>query len=64
MRAMSDASLPAVWHALRRGLDFKWTTLLLILAINTGIAGLLWIDDTRPFWHPLITAHSYGVLIA
>jgi signal transduction histidine kinase len=64
MRAMSDASLPSVWHALRRGLDFKWTTLLLILAINTGIACLLWIDDTRPFWHPLITAHSYGLLIA
>jgi signal transduction histidine kinase len=64
MRAMPDSNLHAVRSTLRRGLDFKWTTLLLILAINTGIACLLWIDDTRPFWHPLVTAHLYGLSIA
>lgn len=61
---MAASNLSRIGIALRRGLDFKWSTLLLILAINTGIAGLLWIDDTRPFWHPLITAHVYGVVIA
>jgi sensor histidine kinase YesM len=63
MRAM-PAPDNAIASALRRGLDFKWTTLLLILAINTGIAGVLWIDDVRPFWSPLVTAHAYGLAIA
>ena len=39
-------------------------TLLLIAAINTGIALVLWIDDTRPFWHPLLTVQLYGFSIA
>jgi sensor histidine kinase YesM len=47
-------------HPLRAGLRFNWTTLLLIAAINTGIALVLWIDDTRPFWHPLLTVQLYG----
>ena len=55
---------PAGRHPLRAGLDFSWHTLLLILAINTGIACVLWIDDPRPFWHPLITAHCCGLAIA
>jgi hypothetical protein len=33
-----------------------WRTLALILAINVGIAAILSIEDTRPFWHPFITA--------
>ena len=40
------------------------STLLLIAAINTGIALVLWIDDTRPFWHPLLTVQLYGFSIA
>ena len=28
---------------------------LLIVAINTGIAAILWIEDPRPFWHPFVT---------
>jgi sensor histidine kinase YesM len=51
-------------NPLRAGFDFSWTTLLLILAINTGIAGVLKVDDPRPFWQPLITAHCYGLAIA
>ena len=39
-------------------------TLLLIAAINTGIALVLWIDDTRPFWQPLLTVQLYGFSIA
>ena len=49
-------------HPLRRGLDFSWSTLLLIVAINTGIAAVLWIDDPRPFWHPLLTVQVYGLV--
>ena len=53
---------PLAW--LRRGLRFSWPTLLLILAINTAIGGVLWIGDPRPFWQPLVTAHCYGLAIA
>ncbi len=48
----------------RRGLECSWPTLLLIVAINTGIASVLWIDDPRPFWHPLLTVQVYGLAIA
>ncbi|MEP7205914.1 MAG: histidine kinase [Casimicrobiaceae bacterium] len=50
--------------ALRAGLRVTWTTVLLIAAINTGIAALLWIEDARPFWHPLISAQLFGFSIA
>jgi sensor histidine kinase YesM len=62
--ALCPPPAPASRHPLRAGFDFSWLTLLLILAINTGIACVLWIDDPRPFWHPLITAHCYGLSIA
>jgi sensor histidine kinase YesM len=42
----------------------KWQRLALIAAINTGIALALWVDDARPFWHPLVTAQTYGFCIA
>ena len=42
----------------------SWTTVLLIGAINTGIAFVLWTDDPRPFWHPLLTVQLYGFSIA
>ena len=29
-----------------------------------GIAAVLWIDDARPFWHPLLTVQLYGFSIA
>jgi len=41
-----------------------WRQLALIAAINTGIALTMWIDDPRPFWHPLATAQSFGFAIA
>jgi sensor histidine kinase YesM len=71
---MTDAAAqappsPAAEHrapgqVLRRGLAFSWPTLLLLLAINTAIAGVLWIGDPRPFWHPLLTTQCYGLAIA
>ena len=39
-------------------------TLALIVAINTGIALILWNNDPRPFWHPLLTVQIYGLCIA
>ena len=48
----------------RAGFAFAWRTVLLLAAINTGIAAVLWIDDTRPFWQPLLTVQLYGFAIA
>ena len=42
----------------------SWRTACLILAINTGVALLLYTEETRPFWHPFITAQSVGLSIA
>jgi hypothetical protein len=42
----------------------SWRTFALILAINTGYAAILSIEDTRPFWHPLISAQCFGLSIA
>ena len=38
--------------------------MLLLAAINTGIAAVLWVDDSRPFWQPLLTVQLYGFSIA
>jgi hypothetical protein len=55
----------ARWFApLAAGLRVSWLTVLLIAAINTGIAALLWIEDPRPFWHPLVSAQCFGFAIA
>jgi sensor histidine kinase YesM len=32
--------------------------------VNTGIAAVYWIEDPRPFWHPLVTVQCYGLAIA
>jgi len=61
----SDVHPHPWWGSIRAGfLGFSWRTLALIVAINTGIAGLLFIEETRPFWHPLISAQSIGLSIA
>jgi sensor histidine kinase YesM len=51
-------------RTLVRGFDFDWRTVLLLAAINTGIAAVLWVEDTRPFWQPLLTVQLYGFSIA
>ena len=53
-----------VLAALARGFRARPLTLALIVAINTGIALILWNNDTRPFWHPLLTCQIYGLCIA
>ena len=60
------ASLPAPprLHPLLAGFHASWPTILLLAAIFTGIAGVLWIDDPRPFWQPLVTAQIIGFTIA
>ena len=51
-------------EALKRGFRARPSTLALIVAINTGIALILWNNDPRPFWHPLLTTQIYGLCIA
>ena len=58
------AGTPGFPVALAKGFRASWLTIALIAAINTGIAGVLWIEDPRPFWHPLLTVQIYGFLIA
>ena len=64
MPAMATLPAPSRLHPLLAGLNASWATILLIAAINTGIAAVLWIDDPRPFWHPLVTVQIYGFVIA
>src|SRR5450432_958996 len=60
----SPQPAPGGLKAYSRGLRASWTTTLLVIAINTGVAGFLSIEDARPFWHPLITCQTIGLLIA
>jgi len=64
MSAVTLASPPGRLRQLGQSLRGSWPTILLVAAINTGIAGVLWIDDPRPFWHPLVTVQLYGFSIA
>jgi len=65
MRAMTALPLSATIRAtLLRGFRCRWQTVLLLAAINTGIAAVLWVDDSRPFWQPLLTVQLYGFAIA
>ncbi len=50
--------------ALARGFVAPLPSYALIAAISGAIAVLLWIDDTRPFWHPLVTCLCYGFSVA
>ncbi|MBS0321155.1 MAG: histidine kinase [Proteobacteria bacterium] len=63
-RTLPPASAPAARHPLLAGFRASWVTVLLIAAINTGIAAVLWIDDPRPFWQPFVTVQLYGYAIA
>jgi sensor histidine kinase YesM len=56
--------LSNVARTLRAGFRFNWTTLLLIVVTDTGVALLLWTADPRPFWQPLVTTQIAGLAIA
>ena len=64
MRGMASLQTSPPRHPLLDGFRVNPMTLLLLAAINTGIALVLWIDDMRPFWHPLVTVQLYGFAIA
>ncbi len=64
MAATPAPSSPALLTALARGFRISWPALLIIVAINTGIAAVYWIEDPRPFWHPFVTVQCYGLAIA
>ena len=46
------------------GLRFSWPAFAIIVLVNTGIAAVYWIEDMRPFWHPLVSVQCYGLAIA
>ena len=50
--------------SLARGFRFSWQAFLIIVLVCTSIAGVYWIEDPRPFWHPLVTVQAYGLSIA
>jgi signal transduction histidine kinase len=63
--ATPSGAAPSTRASVLAGFSFvSWRTLGLIVAINTGVALLLYTDETRPFWHPFITAQSIGLSIA
>ncbi len=63
--AKSGTRLQHSWELVStRPLGFSWQRLALLLAINTGVAALLYIEETRPFWHPFISAQAIGLSIA
>ena len=64
MSTLAAPSSAGPLAALLRGFRARPATLALIVAINTGIALILWNNDTRPFWHPLLTVQIYGLCIA
>src|SRR2546423_1462423 len=51
-------------HWLAGGFRARWQTILLIAAVNSGVAGLSVIDDPRPFWHPFVSSHCIGFSVA
>jgi hypothetical protein len=58
---------PARWqdHPILAGFrGASWSAVGLIFLINTGVAAILSIDNMRPFWHPFVTAYSFGFPIA
>ncbi|TMG87614.1 MAG: sensor histidine kinase [Betaproteobacteria bacterium] len=57
---------PGPWWALAFASLYavSWPTVALIIAINTGYAAMMSIEDPRPFWHPLITTQCFGLAIA
>jgi hypothetical protein len=53
------------WAPVFAGLrGVSWQTVALILAINTAVAAILYIEETRAFWHPFVTAQCFGLSIA
>jgi sensor histidine kinase YesM len=65
MTATVAAPSPESWpEAIRRGLRAKPSIILLIAALNTAIALLVWVEDPRPFWHPFVSVQLSGFAIA
>jgi sensor histidine kinase YesM len=49
---------------LSTGFGARWQSILLIAAVNSGIAGITSIDDPRPFWHPFVSTQCLGFSVA
>src|SRR5437764_97336 len=55
---------PGFAAGLKAGLHFSWPVVFLIILVNTGFAAVYWIEDPRPFWHPLLSVQCAGLAIA
>jgi len=66
MTSSTTASTRAApwWAPVFAGCRVSWQSVALILAINTGVAAILYIEETRAFWHPFVTAQCFGLSIA
>ena len=65
MRAMTTDRAGAVLAFLRHGLAFNLTTLASIVAIDTGIALLLWLQEPQQsFWQPFLSVQLHGLAMA
>jgi len=65
--SVKTSALPRApwWTVLFAGCyGVSWQIIALIIAINTGYAAMMSIEDTRAFWHPFITAQCFGLSIA
>jgi hypothetical protein len=64
MAQLTSQPLSGVLPALARGFRFSWTTIAIILLVNTGIATFESVEDMRPYWHPFVTVQACGFAIA
>ena len=64
MNASTAHSPSPVLAALAGGFRFSWLSFLVIVLVSTGITAVYWIEDPRPFWHPLVTVQSSALAIA
>jgi sensor histidine kinase YesM len=67
MRDMDTFAPPSRRHwlaSLWGGFHASWLTILLIVAVNAGFAGLMSMEDERPLWHPFISTQCFGLAIA
>ena len=64
MPPSTDSARSGILSTLAAGFRFSWAAFFIILLVNTGIAVVFWIEDPRPFWHPLLSVQCDGLAIA
>src|ERR1700674_576958 len=64
MPPSTNSARSGILSTLAAGFRFSWAAFFIILLVNTGIAVVFWIEDPRPFWHPLLSVQCDGLAIA